>query len=975
MQNITVHHASENNLANISLTLPREKLIVFTGVSGSGKSSLAFDTIFVEGQRRYVESMNAYARQFIEQFSKPALESIEGLSPAIAIDQKSSSNSPRSTVGTVTEIYDFLRVLYARVGRPHCPECGEAIHPQSEDQIVASIAKLPEGTKLQILAPVVRGRKGEYNAQFNQWRKEGFVRVRIDGEIHLLEEMPDDFRLEKTKRHNIELVIDRLIVKPEDSATQLRLSQSVATALKKADGMLIAHLMENPPLQPVESEQFFSEQLACPHCQLDLGRAGFQELAPRMFSFNSPYGACETCEGLGLQYHIHEQLLIPDPSKSLIEGAIIPFEKTTGRYFKAFLKKLAKTYGIRIDVPYDTLSPRECQILLYGDSEADPDTPQTNQFDRGKFDEEDEEETDWFQFVTRFDGMIPILNRRLQHGSASVKQYIEGFLSPSVCTQCQGARLKPISLSVTIDGHSIHALCQLSIEAALHLVQKIPSSLSENQRQIAREPLKEVEKRLEFLLNVGLDYLTLGRAANSLSGGEAQRIRLATQIGSGLSGVLYILDEPSIGLHQHNNRQLIQTLQTLRDQGNTLIVVEHDEDMIRAADWVVDIGPGAGIHGGRIVAEGSARDIEKIPDSLTGQYLSGKRQIKKNGLPRKGSGKFLTLKDAHRHNLKHIDVAFPLGTLTCVTGLSGSGKSTLVFDLLYEALGYHFLKHKAKPSGYKDLKGLEHLDKFIVIDQAPIGRTSRSNPATYIGLFDSIRNVFANTEEAKVRGYQSGRFSFNVAAGRCETCQGNGTMTLAMNFLPDVHIQCEQCNGARYNLDTLSVTYRGKTIADVLAMSVAEARILFEEHPKIERYLQTLCDVGLDYIHLGQPAPTLSGGEAQRLKLASEFCKRSTGSTLYLLDEPTVGLHWQDLENLITILDRLVEQGNTVVVIEHHLDFIKTADYVIDMGPEGGERGGIVVATGTPDDIAQNPVSLTGRYLLEMQERPAISLV
>lgn len=963
MNEIRVRRANEHNLSDISLSIPRDKLVVFTGVSGSGKSSLAFDTIFSEGQRRYVESLSSYARQFIGQFEKPDVESIEGLSPAIAIDQKSTSKSPRSTVGTVTEIYDYLRLIYAKAGTPHNPETGESLSTHTLQSIFDTVRRLPEGSKLQILSPVIRGRKGEYNAQFRQWRKEGYVRVRIDDEMHLLEELPEDYRLERNKKHNIELIIDRIILKTDDATSQ-RLMEGLQAALKKSDGYVVIQLMDKEG--ETAKEYAFSMHLSG-GSEDDEGNSSIEEMSPRLFSFNSPYGACPRCEGLAVQMEIAEDLLVPEPEKTLEEGAIAPFEKFTGRYYGTFIKKLAKKHGFSLTTPFAELKPEEKNFLLYGEFKKKVTTDALVHEGFGLSSDEEEDESDWFDFVGGFDGVINIMKRRLQHGSDSTKSYIRTFMRERECEACHGARLKPFSLAVTLgndgQGKNIHQLCELSIRDALLFIQSVPETLTEFQLTIARQPLHEVEQRLRFLLEVGLDYLTLARPAATLSGGEAQRIRLASQLGATMSGILYILDEPSIGLHQYNNNQLIQTLQKLRDQGNSLIVVEHDEDTIRAADWVVDIGPNAGVHGGRIVAEGSPKILMNTKESLTGQYLSGKRAIKIPEKLREGSGKNLTVHNATFHNLQNVTVQFPLEKLICVTGLSGSGKSTLVFDLLYKAVRFHFGEHLVKPDGYKKISGLEHIDKLIDIDQSPIGRSSRSNPATYTGMFDPIRNVFTNCEEAKVRGYKPGRFSFNVAGGRCEACKGDGVIVKEMNFLPDVHITCEVCNGKRYNQETLEVTYHGKNIADVLDMTVAEAYEFFHTLPRIQKMMGVLKDVGLHYIKLGQPAPTLSGGEAQRVKLATEFCRRSTGKTLYLLDEPSTGLHWADMENLLHILNRLVDQGNTVVVIEHNLDFIKVADHVIDMGPEGGVRGGHVVAEGTPQQIAACEESYTGRFL------------
>lgn len=961
MDKITVRDANEHNLSHVSLSIPRDKLVVFTGVSGSGKSSLAFDTIFSEGQRRYVESLNAYARQFIGQYEKPDVESVDGLSPAVAIDQKSTSRSPRSTVGTVTEIYDYLRLLYAKIGIPHCPETGVEITPHTMQSILDDIRRFPEGSRLQVLSPVVRGRKGEYNALFQQLRKEGYVRVRIDGELQLLEELPEDYRLARNKLHDIDVVIDRVVYKDEDRVVE-RLTEAVENAMKKSDGYLI---VQDLARDGTVNETFYSRHLASPYIDI-----GFQEMSPRLFSFNSPYGACPTCEGLGVTYEIAENLLVPDPKKSLAEGAIAPFEKFTGRYYPAFIKKLGKRYDIDVDKPYRKLSEKDTAFLLYGPPQEE--APKGGYAICGATAADDEEDTDWFNLISDFDGVINIMRRRLLYGSEATRSYIRTFMQEHTCPACGGARLKPFSLQITLgkkkrggkkDGLNIDALCRLPINESLRFIRRLPENLSDYEMTIARQPLREVEQRLEFLLDVGLDYLTLSRPSATLSGGEAQRIRLASQIGSGLSGVLYILDEPSIGLHQHNNLQLIQTLCKLRDQGNSVIVVEHDEDTIRTADWVVDIGPGAGIHGGRIVAEGDVGRIQKNRQSLTGQYLSGKRQIPVPKNRREGTGNAITVKNAAHHNLQGLTVDFPLGKLIGISGISGSGKSTLVFDVLYEGVRYELGRFLVRPPGYEAIDGLEYIDKIMSIDQSPIGRSSRSNPATYTGVFDIIRNVFTNTEDAKVRGYKPGRFSFNVKGGRCDACNGEGEIVKEMNFLPNVHLVCDVCGGKRYNVETLQVKYHGKTIADVLGMTVEEACEFFADQTRIARYLTILKDVGLGYIQLGQPATTLSGGEAQRIKLATEFCKRATGKTLYVLDEPSIGLHWVDLENLITIFNRLVDQGNTVVIIEHNLDIIKVCDHVIDLGPEGGKRGGEIIAQGTPEQIAASEDSYTGRYL------------
>lgn len=959
MEEIQVYQAKEHNLKNVSLNVPRDKFVVFTGVSGSGKSSLAFDTIFAEGQRRYVESLSSYARQYIGQFEKPNVERIEGLSPAISIDQKSTSRSPRSTVGTTTEILDYLRLLFAKVGTPHCPNCQIPIMPQSLQRIVELIMTAPEGARMQILAPVVRGRKGEYNALFQQLQKEGFHRVQVDGETILLDELPENYRLEKTKTHSISIVIDRIVVRQDSPDLLVRVTQAVETALKKSEGFIILENVDDA--NEASRQKLYSLNLACPQCDI-----GFEELAPRLFSFNSPYGACPACEGLGIRLEIAEDLLVPDPSVTLEDGAISPFQKIVGRYYNRYIKGLSKLFRIRRKVPFSQLTERERNLLFYGQERMD----NTAQFIKSVAQDADlsnREEGDevWEDLAESFDGVIPMLKRRYLYGTSAQKEYIQTFMDELPCGACQGSRLKPISLAVQLGPYSIHSLGELPLQQTLNALEEIHHDLSPNQLQIAREPLQEAKSRLQFLMNVGLSYLTLNRPTATLSGGEAQRIRLASQIGAGLSGVLYVLDEPSIGLHPYNNTQLIETLKSLRDLGNSLIVVEHDEETMREADWIVDIGPGAGRHGGMIVAEGPVKAIIQNKASLTGQYLSGKLQLPIPQVVRKGSGEKLSLKGAHLHNLKNITVSFPLGTFTTVTGLSGSGKSTLVFDLLYGVLQHHFGKNRVKPAGVKEVLGLEHLDKFIHIDQSPIGRSPRSNPATYTGIFDPIRNVFASSEEAKIKGFKPGHFSFNVAQGRCPDCKGEGHIRIEMNFLPDVFSPCSTCHGKRYNRETLEVTYKGKTIADVLAMTVEEATSFFIEQPNIHRQLQVLCDVGLEYIQLGQPATTLSGGEAQRIKLATEFCKKSTGKTVYLMDEPTIGLHWKDLENLLHIINRLVDAGNTVVVIEHNIDLIKCADYIIDLGPEGGHGGGEIVVEGPPQKVAQHPTSYTAKYLKE----------
>lgn len=929
--------------------------MVFTGVSGSGKSSLAFDTIFAEGQRRYVESLSTYARQFIGSFEKPDVEAIDGLSPAISIDQKTTSRSPRSTVGTITEIYDFLRVLYARIGEPHCPSCGVPVAGQSDEQIVKKVVTWPDNARLQILAPVVRGRKGSYNALFLQLRKEGFVRVRVNGEVLLLEELPESYQLERNKIHNIEVVIDRVVLR-RDEASEKRLLDAVTKALKKSDGYVIVQMIGDNP-----KEQFFSSQMACPNGHaLGLDDMGLDEMAPRLFSFNSPYGACTHCDGLGVQYTISPKLLIPDTKKTLEEGAIAPFEKAIGKYYKLFIHQLAKQYNIAVDIPYKTLTKDQKDLLLYG---AAPEENKSFSLNTSDTDDDDDY---WREFVDAFDGVVNLLKRRYQYGTTATKGYLETFMHEQTCNHCHGARLKALPLSVKLGedpAKNIFEVSELTIKDAYRFISDLPEQLTDFQLKIGRQGLMEIQHRLRFLLDVGLGYLTLSRRSATLSGGESQRIRLATQLGAGLSGVLYVLDEPSIGLHQYNNQQLIKTLLNLRDQGNSLIVVEHDEDTIKASDWVVDIGPGAGVNGGHIITQNNPDALLADSESLTAQYLTGKKKLAVPTERRQGNGKQLIIKNATRHNLKGIDVTLPLGQWITITGLSGSGKSTLVFDLLFPILEYHFLKHKVNPEGYEAVEGLEHIDKFIHINQAPIGRSPRSNPITYTGIFDDIRKVFAATEDAKIKGYKAGRFSFNTKSGQCENCKGAGYIVQEMAFIPDAVSRCEICDGKRYNPDTLDVYYKDKNIADVLNMTVSEAIDYFEHQPKILRQMQMLKEVGLDYITLGQRATTLSGGEAQRLKLATELMKRNTGNTLFLMDEPTVGLHWEDLEKLISILNKLVDQGNTVVVIEHNMDFIKMSDTIIDIGPEAGEHGGYIVAEGTPEEITRQTDSYTGQFL------------
>ena len=939
---IIIRKANQHNLKNVSLELPKNELIVFTGISGSGKSSLAFDTIFAEGQRRYVESLSNYARQFLGQLDKPDVESIEGLSPAISIDQKSTSNNPRSTVGTVTEIYDYLRLLFARIGTPHCPECGCEIAPQSIDEIIDKIFSLPEGTKIQLLAPIVRGKKGEYINLLEELRQEGFVRVRIDGQIYNLDE--DEIELTKTQKHTIEVVVDRLVIK---ESAKSRLTDSAQIALEKADGLLIVDVIG-------DKELVFSEKLACPNCNIS-----FEELAPRIFSFNSPYGACETCSGLGAHFEMDPDLLIPNRKKSLKGGAIYPWAKTGNPYYQEILSSVAEHYGIDMDMPFEELSEKHQNIILYGSGRESI---------KLRF-----KEFGGTRYVTQkrpFSGVIPyFMNKYNETNSEETRDAIQEYMSQIPCSDCGGARLKPFPLAVTIAGKNIYDVCKMSIKDSYKFFSNIYLELDDYKLTIAKQILEEIRARLKFMLDVGLSYLDLARMSGTLSGGEAQRIRLATQIGSGLSGVLYVLDEPSIGLHQYNNDMLIKTLIRLRNLGNTLIVVEHDEDTIRNADHIVDIGVHAGIKGGKIIAQGSLEDIMNSKKSLTGQYLSGERTIPVPEKRRKGNGLSLEILNAHKNNLKNIDVTIPLGKVVALTGVSGSGKSTLMNDLLYQYSIHKLNKNKPKPQGLDTIAGFENIDKVICIDQSPIGRTPRSNPATYTDVFTHIRDLFAKTTEAKMRGYTAGRFSFNVKGGRCEACKGDGLTRIEMNFLSDVYIKCKVCKGHRYNRETLEVKYKGKTIADVLEMSISEALEFFENIPKIKSRLQTLNDVGLGYMKLGQSSTTLSGGEAQRIKLASELNKRSTGKTLYLLDEPTVGLHWYDLDKLIKIINKLADAGNTILIIEHNLDLIKTADHIIDLGPQGGDEGGTIVAEGTPEEIAKNKNSLTGIYLKKLLKK------
>ena len=935
LDTITIKGAKEHNLQDISLQLPKNELIVFTGVSGSGKSSLAFDTIFAEGQRRYIESLSTYARQFLGQMDKPNVEYIDGLSPAISIDQKSTSNNPRSTVGTVTEIYDYLRLLYARVGVPHCPECGAEIKPQTVDEIVNSIMKLGEGTKIQILAPVARGKKGEFSSTFEELRQEGFVRVKVDGEIYNLDE--DEIKLEKNKKHTIHVVVDRIVVKEQ---ARSRIADSVQIALKKADGIAVVDAIG-------DKEIIYSEKLACPNCNLS-----FEELAPRIFSFNAPYGACDRCSGLGADFVIDPDLIVPDRKKSLNDGAIYPWSKTSTNYYEDVMKSVCSHYGIDMDKPFENLSEKEQKIILYGSDDIVKFT--VMRFGTHRY------ETKY----RRFDGVIPYLEKRYNESNGEYwREEIEKYMTTTPCPACKGARLKPFPLAVTIKDKNIYEFTLMSIDDELEFISDLYLELSEFQLHIAKQILDEIRARLRFLKDVGLSYLNLARRAGTLSGGEAQRIRLATQIGSGLSGVLYVLDEPSIGLHQRDNDRLIKTLIKLRNLGNTLIVVEHDEDTIRNADYIVDIGPKAGVNGGKVIACGSVDDIIKAKTSITGKYLSGEKYIPIPEKVREGNGHYLHVKNAHINNLKNIDVDIPLGKIVCLTGVSGSGKSSLMQDLIYEYAMHKLRGNKPKPQGVDEITGFEHIDKIIDIDQSPIGRTPRSNPATYTDLFTHIRELYSKTNEAKLRGYKPGRFSFNVKGGRCEACKGDGLIKIEMNFLSDVYVKCDVCKGKRYNRETLEVKYKGKTISDVLDMSVKEALEFFDSIPSIKNKLQTLNDVGLDYMKLGQSATTLSGGEAQRIKLASELNKRSTGKTLYLLDEPSVGLHWYDLDKLIKILQKLADQGNTILVIEHNLDFIKIADHIIDLGPEGGIGGGQIVAQGTPLEVSKCKASYTGQYL------------
>ncbi len=932
---LSIRGAREHNLKNINLDIPRDKLVIITGLSGSGKSSLAFDTIYAEGQRRYVESLSAYARQFLGLMEKPDVDTIEGISPAISIEQKTTSKNPRSTVGTVTEIYDYLRLLFARIGIPYCYSCGRRIEKQTIQQIVDAVLKLDQGTRFQILAPVVRGRKGEYREVFEQIRRDGYLRVRVDGNLY---EIDQDIPVEKNKKHNIEVVVDRLVVDPRINT---RLTDSLETALNLGSGIVLIDIED-------VGERLYSEHYACVHCGIS-----YEEPSPRMFSFNSPYGACPTCSGLGSIMKVDPNLIVPDKSLSINDGAVTAWGESRDGWYFGMLKAVAKEDGFSLDIPFEELTPEQQHVILYGTGDREI-TVQYKSSNR-KFDG---------TFVNSYEGVIPNMERRYtQTESQHVRNWIEGYMNVLCCPECDGARLKQESLSVKVADHSIQQMTQMSIKKLFHFIGK--AKFTKREKTIAQQVLNEIRERLEFLINVGLDYLTLDRTAGTLSGGEAQRIRLATQIGSQLVGVLYILDEPSIGLHHRDNQRLIQTLTTLRDVGNTVLVVEHDKDTILAADYVVDLGPGAGEHGGDIVATGTPEEIIKNPESITGQYLSGKKSIPVPDERKKPDERFLELTGATGNNLKGVDIKIPLGVFVAVTGVSGSGKSTLINETLYPILRKHFYQSKSTPLAYDKIKGIQHIDKVIDIDQSPIGRTPRSNPATYTGVFTHIRNLFSELSEAKIRGYKPGRFSFNVKGGRCEACEGDGIIKIEMHFLPDVYIPCEVCKGKRYNRETLEVKYRGKSIADVLDMTVEEALEFFDRIPPIKRKMQTLFDVGLGYIHLGQQATTLSGGEAQRIKLSTELSKVATGKTLYILDEPTTGLHFEDIQMLLCVLNRLISKGNTVVLIEHNPDVIKTADWIIDLGPEGGDEGGTIVAFGTPEEVSQIETSYTGRFLKE----------
>lgn len=938
---IIIKGAKEHNLKDINIEIPRNKLVVITGLSGSGKSSLAFDTLYAEGQRRYVESLSSYARQFLGLMEKPDVDYIEGLSPAISIDQKTTSKNPRSTVGTVTEIYDYIRLLYARIGVPYCPKCGKKIEKQTIDQIVDDILSLEEGTKIQVLSPIVRGRKGEFVKLLEDFQKEGFVRARIDGNVV---ELSDDIDLDRKKKHDVEIVVDRLVIKPD---IRSRLTESVETALKHGNNLVSIDISG-------EGTKLYSQNYACPDCGIS-----FEELSPRMFSFNNPFGACPTCTGIGYLMKMDPDLIIPDKNKTLYDG-VKAFGASTMKkgdtMAKMYFESIAKHYGVKIkDVPIKKLPKDFLDKILYGTGNEEIDFEYTSSIGTRKF-------------TAPFEGVIPTLERRHNETkSQGMRDFYEYYMSESECHECKGARLKKEVLSVRVGDKNINELTSMSIDKIKNYINSL--ELSKKDRMIADQIFKELNKRLQFLMDVGLEYLTLSRSAGTLSGGEAQRIRLATQIGSGLTGVLYILDEPSIGLHQRDNEKLIDTLKKLRDQGNTVLVVEHDEDTMYAADQIIDIGPGAGVHGGRVMAQGTAEEVKLVTDSVTGQYLSGRKQIQVPKKRRKSNGRAIEVKGATENNLKNVNVKFPLGQFVCVTGVSGSGKSTLVNEVLYKSLAKEINGATEKPGKCDEIKGIENIDKIINIDQSPIGRTPRSNPATYTGVFDIIRDIFAGTNEAKMRGYDKGRFSFNVQGGRCEACSGDGVLKIEMHFLADIYVPCEVCKGKRYNKETLEVKYKGKTIADVLDMTVEEALEFFSNIPRIKQKIQTLYDVGLGYIKLGQPSTTLSGGEAQRVKLATELSKKATGKTLYILDEPTTGLHIADVHKLVDILQRLVDTGNSIVVIEHNLDLIKTADYIIDLGPEGGDNGGKVIAVGSPEQIAKNEQSYTGKFLKKYLEK------
>ncbi len=938
--NIIVKGAREHNLKNINIEIPKNKLVVITGLSGSGKSSLAFDTLYAEGQRRYVESLSSYARQFLGLMEKPDVDSIEGLSPAISIDQKTTSRNPRSTVGTVTEIYDYIRLLYARIGVPYCPNCGRKIEKQTIDQIVDHVLNLQEGTRIQVLAPIVRGQKGEHVKLLEEMQKEGFVRTIIDGELH---ELDEELKLDKNKKHNIDIIVDRLVVKED---VRNRLAESIETALKHANNLVKINI-------PKQEEKLFSTNYACPDCGIS-----FEELSPRMFSFNNPFGACPECTGIGYLMKMDEDLIIPDKNKTLYDGVKAFGASTMKRgdtMAKMYFESIGKHYGVDIKKPIKKLPREFLEKILYGTGKEEINFEYVSS-------------AGVRNFTQPFEGVLPTLDRRYRETkSQGMRDFYEMYMSNSPCLACNGARLKKEVLAVRVGDKNINELTDMPIRRIKEYLANL--ELGKTEKMIADLIFKELDKRLQFLIDVGLDYLTLSRSAGTLSGGEAQRIRLATQIGSGLSGVMYILDEPSIGLHQRDNEKLIETLKKLRDAGNTVIVVEHDEDTMYAADQLIDIGPGAGVHGGNVMAQGNAEEVKNAENSITGKYLSGRKRIAIPKTRRKSKGMCIEVKGAVQNNLKNINVKFPLGVFNCVTGVSGSGKSTLVNEILYKSLAKEINRSNEKPGKCDKIKGIENIDKIINIDQSPIGRTPRSNPVTYTGVFDIIRDIYAETNEAKMRGYQKGRFSFNVEGGRCEACQGDGVLKIEMNFLPDIYVPCEVCNGKRYNRETLEVKYKGKSIADVLDMTVEEALEFFSNIPRIKNKMQTLLDVGLGYIKLGQPSTTLSGGEAQRIKLATELSKRSTGKTLYILDEPTTGLHMDDVSRLIDILQRLVDAGNTIIVIEHNLDLIKTADHIIDLGPEGGERGGEIIAIGTPEQICKNERSHTGRFLKKVLEK------